>query len=66
MASNDEWVEDVRRWCATGSLNAVNRMPVAAADDAIESGDIGYEAAQPSLQHLHAFDATGAAGGDLL
>jgi hypothetical protein len=67
MAGNDEWVEDVRRWCVTGSANAANRMPLGASDESIDGGDIGYEAAQPSLQNMHPFDAVaGIAGGEHL
>jgi hypothetical protein len=56
--TNDEWVEDVRRWYYGGS-------PPAAEADA-ESGatapELGYEAAHPALQARHWPDAPVAQG----
>ena len=66
MAGNDEWVEDVRRWCVTGSANAAKRMPLGAGDEPVDASELGYEAAQPSLQNLHAFDASVVAGAERL
>jgi len=49
MASEADWVEDVKRWTLFGG------RPRAAIDDAAESDDValGVEAAQPALQARH-------------
>jgi len=53
MASDADWVEDVKRWTLSGG------RPRAAIDDAAESDDValGVEAAQPALQARHWPDA---------
>jgi hypothetical protein len=50
MASDADWVEDVRRWYLAGRRGAED--DVAAPDPAAEAaGDVlGYEAADPALQ----------------
>jgi hypothetical protein len=54
MASNDEWVEDVRRWYFGGTAPAADRD----AEGSPGSHDeMGYEAAQPALQARHWPDA---------
>lgn len=49
MSNDNDWVEDVRRWC-------VNH-PTAGVDDSlpVENTDfaLGYEAAHPALQARH-------------
>jgi hypothetical protein len=54
MASQDDWVEDVRRWYYGGNAPAADRDAGTPADDTHE---LGYEAAQPSLQARHFPDA---------
>jgi len=52
MASESDWVEDVRRWCLAGA------QPRAKTAEAAESSiEIGYEAAHPALQSRHWPDA---------
>ena len=54
MASDADWLEDVRRW-ALGeppSPAEPSEMPAAALPD-----DLGYEAAHPALQARHWPDA---------
>ena len=52
MASDAEWVEDVRRWYQAGKRSPETGKP--AADAAAASADdteaLGYEAAHPALQ----------------
>lgn len=50
MASDADWVEDVRRWYFSGAQNAT--PPVSAVDDEGDSAsmELGYEAAHPALQ----------------
>jgi len=55
MANDEEWVEDVKRWCLAG-----NRSGIAAAvgaDNAADEVALGYEAADPALQAAHWPDA---------
>ncbi|MDB5818856.1 MAG: hypothetical protein JWQ11_2496 [Rhizobacter sp.] len=66
MGSSDEWVEEVRRWCATGAVKVAGRMPVGATDESSDAGDIGYEAAQPLLQNLYELESARVAGGERL
>jgi hypothetical protein len=54
MASQDDWVEDVRRWYYGGNAPAADGDAVAPADDTHE---LGYETAQPCLQARHFPDA---------
>lgn len=61
MASDADWVEDVRRWCASIAATAVPAgasMPgkESAAGDAFAE-PLGYEAAHPALQARHWPDA---------
>jgi hypothetical protein len=47
MASDADWVEDVRRWCFAG----LRRTDVAVEPPGAEESDVlGYEAAYPPLQ----------------
>ena len=66
MASSDEWVEDVRRWCETGVVNVAKRMLIGTGEDASDAVDIGYEAAPPSLQNLYHFEPPTVSGCELL
>lgn len=66
MADNDEWVEDVRRWCMTGAGNTANRSALGTLPDTDDGVDIGYEAAHPSLQSLFAPDSSAAVKTDPL
>lgn len=55
MASDADWLEDVRRW-ALGEPAAAQPAPLA--DEAPAAGDeLGYEAAHPALQARHWPDA---------
>ena len=61
MASDADWVEDVRRWCAS---IAATTAPASASMPGHEAttGDafavpLGYEAAHPGLQARHWPDA---------
>lgn len=59
MASDADWVEDVKRWYFAGQRHA-NAAPVRA-DAALESDEtLGYEAADPALQARYWPDAPGA------
>ncbi len=59
MASDADWVEDVKRWYFAGQRNA-NIVPVIS-DAALESGEtLGYEAADPALQARYWPDAPSA------
>jgi hypothetical protein len=68
MTSDSDWVEDVRRWCATaGAVTAATTVtaPGAASRPDLDAsaGDppgpeaLGYEAAHPALQARHWPDA---------
>ncbi len=50
MASDADWVEDVRRWYFSGAQGT--NPPVSAAADGSDSEtmELGYEAAHPALQ----------------
>lgn len=52
MASDADWVEDVKRWYYAGKRNAdANTLPASGAVAASDDADaLGYEAAQPALQ----------------
>lgn len=54
MASDADWVEDVRRWYFAG------RQEAAPAPSVGETEAIGYEAAHPALQARHWPDAPSA------
>jgi len=54
MASDADWLEDVRRW-ALGEPPAARPAPVA--DEAAAGDELGYEAAHPALQARHWPDA---------
>jgi len=56
MASDSDWVEDVRRWVSTRQAAADVAAPVDEAGSA-EAYELGYEAAQPALQARHWPDA---------
>ena len=54
MANDADWVADVRRWYFSGQkASASTQHP----RDEGEPVDIGYEAAQPTLQSRHWPDA---------
>ena len=57
MASDADWVEDVRRWYFSGqrSSGSPNDVPLSNADDGADA--LGYEAADPALQARHWPDA---------
>jgi len=61
MASDSDWVEDVRRWVSTQRVGSKPETPV---DGTVapEPYDLGYEAAHPALQARHWPDAPGGAG----
>lgn len=54
MASDADWLEDVRRWALGEAPSAAepSEVPAAALPD-----DLGYEAAHPALQARHWPDA---------
>ena len=60
MASDADWVEDVRRWYLAGAT------PTSTAEAGEDPVAIGYEAAFPALQARHWPDAAAAAAGDVL
>lgn len=62
MASDDDWVADVKRWCRTGRLQqALGGADAPLAAGAAPAGPLlGYEAAHPALQALHWPDAPAA------
>jgi len=62
MANDSDWVADVRRWYFS-SQQARAAVPVAKNGD--DSGDLGYEAAQPALQSRQWPDAPGTIVADL-
>ena len=55
MASDADWVEDVRRWYFAGREASSSKARAVASFD--ESPAHGYEAAHPSLQARHWPDA---------
>lgn len=63
MASDADWVEDVRRWCASVAATTVPSgilMPgneEATTCDAPAAEPLGYEAAHPALQARYWPDA---------
>ena len=58
MASDADWLEDVRRWALGEGSPAVNPGVDAAATAEPGLGDeLGYEAAHPALQARHWPDA---------
>ena len=59
MASDKDWVDDVRRWYETGRRQAVS-IPAGqdAVAEAAEDALLGYEAAHPALQALNWPEAT--------
>ena len=54
MANDEEWVEDVKRWCLAGSRPEAAPFACASVGDEIA---LGYEAAAPALQAQHWPDA---------
>ena len=52
MASDAEWVEDVKRWYQAGKRNPeTGKLPVDAASASSDDNEaLGYEAAHPALQ----------------
>jgi hypothetical protein len=60
MASDSDWVEDVRRWCFSqkqGASSSVSASAPANTDD----DELGYEAANPPVQAQHWPDRPSAA-----
>lgn len=57
MASDAEWVEDVRRWYFSGRGDGA-KNPASAGRAGDESEALGYEAADPALQARNWPDAT--------
>ena len=55
MANDEEWVEDVRRWCLSGTVSGAGTA--LASDDGSDEIAVGYEAADPALQAHHWPDA---------
>lgn len=55
MANDEEWVEDVKRWCLGGTRSAASAAP--APEDAGDETALGYEAANPALLAHHWPDA---------
>ncbi len=57
MASDSDWVEDVRRWYLA-STQAASARPIKVQDGAeSDMAALGYEAAHPALQARHWPDA---------
>jgi hypothetical protein len=56
MASDADWVEDVRRWFLAGRQEAT-ALAQGARSMTDESNALGYEAAHPALQARHWPDA---------
>jgi hypothetical protein len=55
MAIDEEWVEDVKRWCLAATRSGASAAPRSGdTDDEIA---LGYEAADPALQAHHWPDA---------
>ncbi len=52
MANDENWVEDVRRWCLAGSnaLRSRQSSSPTEAEPATDFAALGYEAAHPALQ----------------
>jgi hypothetical protein len=61
MASDADWVEDVRRWYLAGRQGAASAAASLSAKPIDEDEPLGYEAAHPALQARHWPDAPGAA-----
>lgn len=55
MANDEEWVEDVKRWCLGGTRSGA--AGALGPDDAGDEIALGYEAADPALQAHHWPDA---------
>jgi len=49
MASDADWVEDVKRWYFAGQ-GALVRAPAASAGEELSGEAVGYEAAHPALE----------------
>jgi hypothetical protein len=60
MASDDEWVSNVKRWCL--EQKAVREQAVSAPSEGFDApfdpDQLGYEAAHPALQARHWPDAS--------
>jgi hypothetical protein len=52
MASDADWVEDVKRW-TLARLRADERVAPQPAGDSADDVALGYEAAHPALQACH-------------
>lgn len=63
MASDDEWVADVRRWCQRGGIDSSASGTSQCADDS-DHAMLGYEAALPPLLARHWPDAAFSKKGD--
>ena len=57
MASDVQWVEDLRRWCGVGRARRTDPADPPDSAEPDVSSTLGYEAAQPALQARHWPDA---------
>lgn len=57
MASDADWVEDVRRWYFSGAKGSTPPAGAATEESDAETVALGYEAAHPALQARHWPDA---------
>lgn len=59
MASDDEWVSNVKRWCLDQKAARQQAAPASSEDFgvAFDPDQLGYEAAHPALQARHWPDA---------
>lgn len=59
MASDDEWVSNVKRWCLDQKAAREQAEPVSSEGFSlpIDPNELGYEAAHPALQARHWPDA---------
>jgi hypothetical protein len=55
MANDEEWVEDVKRWCLAGTRSGASAA--SGSGNAVDEIALGYEAADPALQAHHWPDA---------
>ena len=57
MASDTQWVEDVRRWCGVEPPPRTESADPPDSAEPDDSATLGYETAQPALQACHWPDA---------
>lgn len=59
MDMDNDWVEDVKRWCRAGGTPAPRAgLTAVPGEDEDDGAAFGYEAANPTVQALHWPDAT--------